>query len=124
MRMICQNHPDFNYEEAKNLYLKDRELIKDVEDFDEVLNGSHFYSFFLGDEYIGSIYVYLVGEKVFLNGYATRGHHQAHLEAMRKVLASYNCDIYARSVQKTAILCLYRLGFKKIGKILYKYERT
>ena len=123
MNIYCQNHPKFNYSEAKKLYDECKSKIESEDDFNEVLKDTHFYSFFIDGKFIGCIYLYLIDDKVFMNGFASRGHHLGNIEAIKKTIDSYNCDIYAKSHQKPAILCLLRCGFKKIDNNLYKYER-
>ena len=59
----------------------------------------------------------------FGNAFAYRGTHKLNLECLKKSFDWFNCDIYAETQHKTAILCLFRCGFKKVGNNLYKYER-
>lgn len=123
MEIYCQNHPNFNYEECKALYDKCKRQIGSEDGFNEVLQDTHFYSFYEDGKFIGCIYFYLIDGKVYVNAFAGRHTHAINLDCFKKSLTFYNCDIYAKSIRKTAILCLLRCGFKKIGKNLYKYER-
>ena len=61
--------------------------------------------------------------KLYLNGFGGRKHHQKNIECLKMVLNWFNCDIYAESVQKPAILCLLRCGFKRIDNNLFIYRR-
>lgn len=124
MEIFCQNHPDFNYKQAKEMYEKYVDLVEDNKDFDKVLKNTHFYSFFVDGKFIGCIYFYLIDGKVYVNAFADRKTHLINIECFKKALSFYNCDIYARSKQKTAIYCILKCGFKKIGNNLYKYERS
>lgn len=113
----------FNYDEAKKLHEKYADLLDDGCDFDEIINYSHFFSFYEGKKFIGCIYFYKKDEKTFVNAFAGRKTHKQNIKCLKKALDFYNCDIYANSKQKTAILCLLRAGFKQIGNNIYKYER-
>lgn len=124
MDIYCQNHPKFNYNQAKEMYLKYADFIEDSKNFDEVLENTHFYSFFVGGKFIGCIYFYLIDGKIYVNAFADRKTHNINIECFKKALSFYSCDIYARSKQKTAIYCILKCGFKKNGNNLYRLKRS
>jgi len=114
---------DFEYEKCKSLYRKCQRYIGDDQPFRAIINNTYFYSFYLDGVLIGCIYCFYRGDDLYLNGFATRHHHEANMEAMRMVLSYFDCDIYSESIRKTAIYCLLELGFKKQKGNIYKYER-
>jgi len=114
---------NFDYKTCKKLYRKCRKLIGDDRDFRGIVENTYFYSFYLGDEFLGCIYCYYKDDKLFLNGFAGRHHHKENMESMKLVLSYFSCDIYAETKHKTAAYCLIECGFKKIDDNLYKYER-
>lgn len=114
---------NFNYKECKKLFFKCNRFIKDGSRFRDIVENTFFYSFFNDDEFIGCIYFYYRDDKLFVNAFAHRGRHKLNLECLKMTFDWFNCDIYAESVQKPAILCLYRCGFKKIGENLYIKEK-
>ncbi len=113
----------FNYDEAKKLYEQSVKSLQDTNSFDEILERNHFFSFYIEKKFIGCIYFYDIDGKLFFNGFAGRKTHKQNIECIKSVLKFYNCDIYARSTKKPAILCLLKAGFKKIDDSTYKYER-
>ena len=113
----------FNYDEAKKLHDQYADLLEDGCEFDELINYSHFFSFYDGEKFIGCIYFYKKDGKTFVNAFAGRKTHKSNIECLKKALNFYKCDIYANSTQKTAILCLLRAGFKKTDNNLYIYKR-
>ena len=114
---------NFNYKECKKLYRKYAKLINDNQCFRDIVNNTFFYSFFDDNRHIGCIYYYMRDDKLFVNAFAYRGTHKLNLECLKKSFDWFNCDIYAETQHKTASLCLFRCGFKKVGNNLYKYER-
>ena len=114
---------EFNYKECKKLFNKYKDKINDDQEFRDIVRNTFFYSFSDENGYIGSIYYYEKNGKLFVNAYAKRHRHKTCLECFKMSLDYFTCDIYAQTTHKTAILCLLRSGFKKIGDNLYKYER-
>lgn len=114
---------DFNYKQCKKLYKKYQKQIGDDVDFRDVVKNTFFYSFFDDEKHIGCIYYYEKDGKLFVNAFANRHTHEINITCLKMTFDWFNCDIYAKTVHKTAIFCLYKCGFKKIGDNLYKYER-
>ena len=116
----------FNYTECEELYNKNRELVGDDE-FDDIIRRTDFYSFIIwqNNELIGCIYYYKPdGSRTYVNAFAERGHHKLNLECLKESLSHRTEDvIYAKTKHRTAALCLYRVGFKKIGDNLYENRR-
>lgn len=124
MLILTPNDPLFNYNECEKLYNSLKEDIGEVLSFDDLLIGIDFYSFYENDKFLGCIYYYPIGKALFVNAFANRHHHKLNLECFKKSLSFYPCNIFARSNKKTSILCLLKSGFKRIGKNLYKLERS
>ncbi len=114
---------DFNYKQCKKLYKKYQKQIGDDVDFRDVVKNTFFYSFFDDEKHIGCIYYYEKDGKLFVNAFANRHTHEINITCLKMTFDWFNCDIYAKTAHKTAIFCLYKCGFKKIGDNLYKYER-
>ena len=115
----------FNYTECEELYNKNKELIGDDE-FEDVIKRTDFYSFIIwqNNELLGCIYYYKINGKTYVNAFADRGHHEINLECLKESLNRRKEKvIYAKTKHRTAALCLYRLGFKKIKDNLYEYRR-
>lgn len=114
---------DFNYEECEKLYKKTQRLIGDDVPFCDVVKDTFFYSFYDDAEFLGCIYCFIRDDELFLNGFGTRGHHDKNIECMKMTVSWFNCDIYAESIRKPAILCLLKTGFKKLKDNIYIYRR-
>lgn len=123
IRVVIPLDKNFDYKACEKMFKKCQKWIGDYEKFEDIVNGTFFYSFYKDDELLGCIYCFFREDKLFLNGFAGRHHHKENMECMRMVLSWFNCDIYAESIRKTAIFCLYELGFKKVSRNIYKYER-
>lgn len=114
---------DFEYEKCRSLYRKCQRLIGDNQSFKAVVNNTFYYAFYVDNVLIGGIYCFYRGRNLYLNGFATRHHHKENVECVKMVLSWFDCDMYAESIRKPAILCLLRAGFKKLKGDIYKYER-
>ncbi len=123
MQVLIPTDKDFNYLQCKKLYEDNQDLIEDYEKFDDVIKNTFFYSFLIDGRHIGCIYYYEIDNRLYVNVVAYRGTHLINLECFKKSLTWWNCDIYARSHQKTAIYGMLKCGFKKIGENLYIYKR-
>ena len=123
MKILIPSNPNFNYFECKKMYEDNQHLIGDDVDFDNVILHTFFYSFIVDNKFIGCIYYYEQDDKLFVNVVANRKTHLINLECFKKSLGWWNCDIYARSHNKTAIYGMLKCGFKKIGENLYVYRR-
>lgn len=123
IKVYIPNDYDFNYKQCKKLYKKYQKQIGDDVEFRDVVKNTFFYSFFDDEKHIGCIYYYEKDGKLFVNAFANRHTHEINITCLKMTFDWFNCDIYAKTAHKTAIFCLYKCGFKKIGDNLYKYER-
>ena len=123
IKVLIPSDSDFNYNQCKILYENIQELLQDYQKFDEVINNTFFYSFLQDDKHIGCIYYYEQDNKLYVNGFSYRKTHILNIECLKKSLDWWNCDIFARIYNKSAIFTLLKCGFKKVDKNLYKYER-
>lgn len=114
---------DFNYKQCKKLFKKYRDKINDNTEFRDIVKNTFFYSFFDDDSFLGCIYYYEKADKLYVNAYASRHHHLKNIECLKMSLNWFNCDIYAQTTHKTAIFCLYKCDFKRIGENLFIYRR-
>lgn len=113
---------DFEYKKCEDLYKKSQEKIGDDQKFEAIIKNTYFYAFYLDKIFIGCIYCFYRDDKLFINAFSTRHHHKENIECVKKILTWFNCDIYAESVQKSAILCLLRAGFKKFKENIYVFK--
>ena len=123
IKVFIPTDTGFNYKQCKKMYKKYQRLVGDSQEFRDVVKSTFFYSFFEGEKHIGCIYYYYRDGKLFVNAFANRHTHEINLICLKKTFEWFSCDIYAETRHKTAIFCLYRCGFKKIGKNIYKLER-
>ena len=114
---------EFNYKQSKKLYKKCQKLIGDNQEFKDIVKNRFFYSFFDEDIFIGFMYFYYENNKLIFNGFANRHLHKQTVQCVKMTFDWFDCDIWAKSKNKPAILCLLRSGFKKVSENLYKYER-
>ena len=116
----------FNYAECEELYNRNKgKLESDNSTFREVLKRTLFYSFYdiCSGELIGCLYYYKKANKLYVSAFAERGHHKLNLECFKETFNWWTGNIYAYCKEKTAIMCLYRCGFKKISKNMYVLRR-
>lgn len=113
----------FNYKQCKKLFKKYRDKVSDNSEFRDIVKSTFFYSFFDDDKFLGCIYYYEKNNKLYVNAYASRHHHLINMECLKMSLNWFNCDIYAETTHKTAILCLFKCGFKRIDEKLFIYRR-
>ncbi len=120
MKVLIPLNRDFNYFECKNLYTKYQRLIGDIEDFDKILISTLFYSF-ISDEgkFIGCLYFYKSGDRLFVNGFSNRNCHLQNIECLNMAEEWFDCDIWAKTKHMTAKFCLKRAGFKQVDSELY-----
>jgi hypothetical protein len=123
LEVFIPTDKEFNYKELKKLYKKYKKELEDPRSFKKIIKESFVYSFFYEKKFILCLYFYYINDKLFINAFGTRHNHLKIMECFKHSLTWFTCDIYARSVLKTSILCLLRAGFKKIDTELYKYER-
>lgn len=123
MRVLIPSDKDFNYLQCKKLFEDNQHLIEDNEKFDDVIKNTFFYSFIVNGRHIGFIYYYEQDNKLYVNAVAYRKTHLINIECFKTSLTWWNCDIYARTHQKTAIYTILKCGFHKVEKDLYKFTR-
>lgn len=123
IQVYIPSNKEFNFKECKKLFHKYKRQIGDKQKFRDIVENSFFYSFFNDEQFIGCIYYYYKEDKLFVNAFANRHTHQTNIECLKMSLGWFNCDIYAKTEHKTAILCLLKCGFKKYSNNIYKYER-
>lgn len=128
MRILIQTDDDFNYRECEVLYNENCRFMHNSCSFKDIVYNSHFYSFYKNDILVGCVYVVNEDGKLFLNGFSKRKNHKFNIEAVKKVLSFYNCEIYAKTVNKTAKFLLKKCGFVLIfisdeGVMFFKKEK-
>lgn len=123
IKVYIPTDKEFNYKQCKRLYKKYRKKISDNSDFKDIVDNTFFYSFFDEEDFLGCIYFYQKNDRLYVNAYATRHHHIKNIECLKMSLNWFNCDIYAQTSHKTAILCLLKCGFVRNNKDLFVYRR-
>lgn len=112
IRIINSIDETFNIRECENLYNKNRRYIGDLCNFQDIISNSHFYSFYKNKTLLGCIYITLENNKLFLSGFSIRKNHQNNINAINKILTFYNCPIWSKTKNLTAILLLKKCGFE------------
>jgi len=121
---------EFDFYACKKLYKKYQKEIDDNVPFNNIIKNTFFYSFYDDKVLVGCVYLYYqkINNKarkspygLFLNGFAKRKYHRFNTKVLNKIFSWFNCNIYAKSVQKPAIYLLLKCGFKKISDDLYIY---
>lgn len=120
--------------EVEQLFYENRENLNITSSFENVIENSHFYSFYSEGKLTGCVYFfcdeeleYLVRENfeikkggggllLFMNGFSKRKCHKENLLAIKKASDFYSQDIYSLTDKKSACFCLLRAGFLKISK--------
>ena len=128
MKILTPLDKNFDYKICKKLYNKISKFMGNECSFDDLIQKTHFYSFYDGEKFAGCIYVVFEGGKLFLNGFSIRKNHKFNIGAVKKVLTFYNCDIYSKTKNKTAQFLLKKCGFELIktdsdGMKYYKKEK-
>lgn len=123
IRVLIPKDKNFNFKQCKKLYKEHKKLIGDNQKFRDIVENTYFYSFFDDNKHLGCIYYYLKNNKLFVNAFAYRHTHELNLKCLKKTFDWFNCDIYAQTTHKTAILCLYKCGFRKVKDNLYIKEK-
>lgn len=123
IKVLIPQNQKFNFKECKKLFKKHKKLINDKRKFRDIVNNTYFYSFFDDFKHIGCIYFYYKNNRLYVNAFANRHCHEQNLLCLKMSLDWFDCNIFAETEHKTAILCLLKCGFNKIDTNLYKYER-
>ena len=128
MKIFTPLDNEFDYKTCENLYNKISKFMGNKCCFKDLIDNTHFYSFYDGEKFSGCIYIVSEDEKLFLNGFSIRKNHQFNIKAVKKVLSFYNCDIYSKTKNKTARFLLKKCGFNFIktdsnGIKYYKKEK-
>ena len=115
---------NFDYLGCKKMYENNQGLVEDDAAFDEVINNTIFFAFYDNNELSFCIYFYPIEGKLWVNGYGVRGKHLFNKICFKTALTWFNCDIWAKSVQKPAIYGLLVCGFKKFKDNIYVYRQN
>lgn len=115
MKIVTPMDNDFDFEGCKALYDEYSKYMGNLCNFDEIVSNSHFYSFYEKNKrLLGCIYINSEGGKLFLSGFSVRKNHYKNIDAVKKVLTFYNCPMYAKTKNLSAVLLLKKCGFKII----------
>ena len=128
MSILTPKNEKFDYKICEKLYNKISKFMGNECKFNDLIENTHFYSFYDSDKFAGCIYIVYEDEKLFLNGFSIRKNHKFNIAAVKKVLTFYNCDIYSKTKNKTAQFLLKKCGFELInidsdGIKYYKKEK-
>lgn len=114
---------NFDFYKCRCLFNEKFKGINDTYSFDEILKTTMFYSYYDGKKLLGCNFFFMEDGKLFIGAFGIRHHLLDHIKCFKMTLDWFNCDIYAKSVQKPAIMLLLKCGFKKVSDDIYKYER-
>ena len=122
------------FEDVKELFYQNRENLSITSSFEDVIQNSHFYSFFSNRKLTGCLYFFCDeelehfvnkhfeikkgggGPLLFMNGFSKRKCYNENLLFLKKAKDFYTQDIYSFTDKKTASYCLMRAGFLKVTK--------
>ena len=125
MKVLMPLDSDFKYDECKKLYEKNKKILNEESTFDEVINNTFFYSFYNDEnELTLCVYFFKSEGKLWINGFGIRKRHLFNKECLLKALSWFNCDIWAKSVEKPAIYGIMICGFKKYKDDIYVYRQN
>lgn len=115
MRIVTPLDKDFDFHECEKLYDEFSKYMGNLCSFGEIVSKSHFYSFYEEDKgLIGCIYISSEDNKLFLSGFSVRKNHKKNIEAVNKILTFYNCPMYAKTKNLSALIVLKKCGFEVI----------
>lgn len=113
--------------QLKSLYENLQNKITDTNSFEFIRDNTLFYGFVKFDNdrttVLGGIYYFKLGEKLFVNAFASRNHHLENLECFKLSLTWFNCDIYAEAQNRMSAQCLLKCGFKRLKGKLFVLRR-
>ena len=114
--------------QLKTLYENSQDKITDKSSFEDICKKTFFYCFVENKEnskpyLLGGIYYFKVGEKLFINGFATKKHHKQNLECLKCSLSWFDCDIYAEAQNRASAICLLKCGFERLGGKEFVYRQ-
>lgn len=123
-KVIIPTDKNFNYNECKKMYEHYKPVLNDESSFDEVLKNTFFYAFY--DNEVLSLCVYFFSDngKLWVNGYGIRKNHLFNKECFKLALSWFNCDIWAKSVQKPAIFGIMSCGFRRYKDDLFVFRNN
>ena len=111
MKIVTALDKNFEYKKCEELYLKNEKFMNNTCSFKSIVQNSHFYSFYSNKILLGCIYVTCENGKLFINGFSVRKNFKNNKNAINQVIKFYNCPIYAKTKNKTAIFLLKNCGF-------------
>ena len=112
MKIVTPLDNDFNFTECKKLYLENEKYMNNICCFEDLINKSHFFSFYKNGELAACIYMVSENDKVYINGYSVRKNHLFNMQAVKRICSFYSTPIFAKTKNKTAEVLLKKCGFK------------
>ena len=124
IKVIIPSDAEFRCYETllKEMYESSKEKIHDTNTFDFITRHTLYYAFIKNGTIIGAIYFFEDEDKLFLNAYAGRKHHEENVECVKMSTEWFSCDIYAEAQNRASALCLLRSGFTRKEGNLYVYK--
>ena len=114
---------NFKYDECKILYEKNKSVMNEDSNFDEVISNTFFYTFYDGNKFSFCAYFFDIDGKLWVNAFGIRKNYEFNKACFKKALGWFNCDIWAKSTVKPAIYGLLACGFKKFKDNFYVYRQ-
>ena len=124
MRVIITPFSTSQYYECLKMYEYNKPKVKDNATFDEVLENTMFYAFYDNDNLSLCVYFYTLDDKLWINGYGIRKNHLFNKNCFLKSLTWFNCDVWAKTVEKPVVWALLRCGFEKYSDGIYVFRQN
>lgn len=114
---------NFKYDECKTLYEKNKLIMNEDAAFEEVISNTFFYTFYDKNKFSLCVYFFEIDGKMWVNAFGIRKNYLFNKQCFKNALDWFNCDIWAKSVEKPAIYGLLNSGFQKYKNNIYVFRK-
>ena len=125
MKVLIPLNKEFSRyrKKCKELFYKVQDKIGDFNRFEDVYKNTFFYLFVDENKIVCAIYYYLKGDKLFVNAFAPRKVFDKSLKCFQESLGWFNCDIYAKALNRASVISLIRSGFIREKENVFVFKR-
>ena len=109
----------FYEKEIKKLYEENQSKICDDSSFEFVRDNTFFYLFLYNEKIVGAIYYFEIDNKLWVNAFSGRKTHFLNMECFELSTTWFDCDIWAEAQNRASVICLVRLGFKRVRENIF-----
>lgn len=112
----------FNYDECKCFYEINKFKLKEDSDFLSIIKNTFFYAFYDNNRLSFCAYFFEIDNKLWVNAFGIRKNYIFNKKCFETALSWFDCDVWAKSVEKPAIYGLLSSGFKKFRDNIYVFR--